>query len=220
MPLLPLLALPPTLLPPRLLTLPRLPKAPPSRPRTLLKKPRSNHFFLQASLEKPLVRQRLFLWPPQPTLHTGVNRLASPTIPVLETAMNIRPITTSLLAASLLLALAACKGPEAEQARQDAAQAADSANAAAREAVDKAAAATRSAADDAAAASDRAAADTQQALDRAAAATSEAAGEAKSAARDAAAHASDSTADAAQKVADKARDVANEAKQNADEAKH
>ncbi|PSD27210.1 hypothetical protein C7E17_23905, partial [Stenotrophomonas maltophilia] len=37
-----------------------------------------------------------------------------------ETAMKIRPITTTLLAASLLLALAACKGPEAEQAKQDA----------------------------------------------------------------------------------------------------
>ncbi|MCR8716774.1 hypothetical protein NU965_19140, partial [Stenotrophomonas indicatrix] len=41
--------------------------------------------------------------------------------------MKIRPLTTTLLAASLLLALAACKGPEAEQAKQDAAQAADSA---------------------------------------------------------------------------------------------
>lgn len=33
--------------------------------------------------------------------------------------MKIRPITTTLLAGSLLLALAACKGPEAEQAKQD-----------------------------------------------------------------------------------------------------
>ena len=40
--------------------------------------------------------------------------------------MKIRSITTPLMAASLLLALAACKGPEAEQARHDAAQAADS----------------------------------------------------------------------------------------------
>jgi uncharacterized protein involved in copper resistance len=71
--------------------------------------------------------------------------------------MKTRPLTTTLLAASLLLALAACKGPEAEQARQDAAQAADSAGAAAREAVDKAAAATRDAADKTAEASEHAA---------------------------------------------------------------
>ncbi|MDH0018658.1 hypothetical protein N7600_16965, partial [Stenotrophomonas sp. GD04028] len=73
--------------------------------------------------------------------------------------MKIRPITTTLLAASLLLALAACKGPEAEQAKQDAQQAADSAGAAARDAVDKAAEATRDAADKTAAASEQAAAD-------------------------------------------------------------
>jgi hypothetical protein len=59
-----LLALPPTLLPALLPTLPRLLKAPPRRPRTLLKKPRSNNFFLQAVLKKPLVRQRLFLCTP------------------------------------------------------------------------------------------------------------------------------------------------------------
>lgn len=60
--LLPRLALlPPTPLPAPLLTLPRLLKAPLRRPRTLLKKPRSNNFFLHAVLEKPLVRQRLFL---------------------------------------------------------------------------------------------------------------------------------------------------------------
>lgn len=136
--------------------------------------------------------------------------------------MKIRPITTTLLAASLLLALAACKGPEAEQAKQDAQQAADSAGAAARDAVDKAAAATREAADKTAAASEQAAADTQQALDKAADATANAADKAKDAATDAAAHASDATADAAQKVADKARDVANDAKANAakEEAKH
>lgn len=193
----------------------------------LLKKPRSNHFFLHAVLEKPLVRQRLFLClegaaAPPPGLHDGMNRLASPSIAALETAMKTRPLTTALLAASLMLALAACKGPEAEQAKQDAAQAADSAGAAAREAVDKAAAATREAADKTAEASEHAAADTQRALDNAADATANAADQAKAAATDAAAHASDATATAAQKVADKARDVAADAKANAakEEAKH
>ena len=98
--------------------------------------------------------------------------------------MKIRSITTPLMAASLLLALVACKGPEAEQARADAAQAADSTGEAARAAVDQAAASTRNAADEAAAASERAAADVQPALDRAADATAAAAADAKVAARD------------------------------------
>ena len=53
---------PPTLLLAPLLTLPRLLKTLLVRPRTLLKKPRSNNFCFQAVPEKPLVRQRLFLW--------------------------------------------------------------------------------------------------------------------------------------------------------------
>ena len=120
--------------------------------------------------------------------------------------MKIRSITPPLMAASLLLALVACKGPEAEQARADAAQAADSTGEAARVAVDKAAASTREAADDAAAASERAAADVQPALDRAADASAAAAADAKVAARDAAAHASEATANAAEKVAGKAKE--------------
>jgi hypothetical protein len=58
-----LLAPPPTLLPTLLPTLPSLLKTWPARPRTLLKKPRSNNFCFDASLKKPLVRQRLFLCP-------------------------------------------------------------------------------------------------------------------------------------------------------------
>ena len=42
-----------------------------------------------------------------------MNRLASPSIAVPETAMKIRPITTTLLAAPLLLARAACMGRDA-----------------------------------------------------------------------------------------------------------
>jgi hypothetical protein len=58
-----LLAPPPTPLPAPLPTLPTPPRTSLLKPRTLLKKPRSNNFCFHACLEKPLVRQRLFLLP-------------------------------------------------------------------------------------------------------------------------------------------------------------
>ena len=111
----PLLTLRPTLLPTPLLprptlllakprTLPRLPKLPLSRPRTLLKKPevitsfftlfRKSRWFASGFAPLPLRRGIAT------RLHNGMNRLASPSIAVPETAMKIRPITTTLLAAS------------------------------------------------------------------------------------------------------------------------
>ncbi len=93
-----------------------------------------------------------------------MNRLASPSIAVPETAMKIRPITTTLLAGPLLAWPPASPGGRTGQAGRAAGRR-QRWRRAARDAVDRAAAATRDAADKTAAASEQYAADTQQALD-------------------------------------------------------